>query len=207
MSKLNVFVVQGWKEYANWLSDYNLVNSIEEADLVIFPGGEDVHPSLYGERRHPSTSPNMERDLYELKLYRKALRLKKHIIGICRGSQFICSMQPFGRLVQDQKNIGMHKMTTFDGKTIQINSTHHQAQYPYDMPEGDYKILGWSEGISSYHKDGNDEELAPERECEIVHYPRIRGLGIQHHPELLAHNCEANIWLRGIVNNFIENTL
>lgn len=207
MEKLNVFVVGGANYYADWLEHFDIVPTMEEANLVIFTGGEDVHPSLYGERRHSTTAPNLERDLTELRQYRKAIRLKKHIVGICRGSQFICSMQPFGRLVQDQRNQGTHDITTFDGKTIKVNSTHHQAQYPFEMPEENYHIIGWSTGISKYHKDGNDEELAPEKECEIVYYPKIKGLGIQHHPEGMPHNCEANIWLRSLVKDFMSNSI
>lgn len=206
--KLKVYLVQGWTEYARWLSNIEIVKKVEDADIVIFEGGEDVHPSMYGERaHHPQTAPNLSRDLEELRIYKRAVRLGKHIIGICRGAQFICAMQNRGRLVQHQQNQYTHKIKTFDGKELEINSTHHQAQYPYEMDKEDYKILGWSENISMFHQDGDQRELAPERECEIVHYPKVKGLGIQHHPEMLGVHSDSNIWLRNIVNEFVNNKL
>jgi GMP synthase-like glutamine amidotransferase len=207
MKKLKIFLAQKWSEYTSWLENVEIVKNIEDAQIVLFEGGEDVHPLIYGEKQHPSTSPNIDRDLVEIEIYRKALRLNKHIMGICRGSQFICAMQPKGRLVQDQTNRYSHSIETFDGKTLLVNSTHHQAQYPFDMNSDDYEVLAWSENISKHHEDGDSKELNPKKECEIVYYPKARALGIQHHPEGMAYNSEANVWLRNLVNSFINDAL
>lgn len=209
MNRKKVYVVQGWDGMMAFLSPdkFERVNNIESCDMVIFPGGEDVHPSLYGEKAHEETAPKLARDLYELNLYKKAVRLNKFILGICRGSQLICALQHKGRLVQHQQNRLQHSMQTFDNKILTVNSTHHQAQFPFEMDKSDYKLLGWSENVSSYHRDGNNKELAPERECEIVYYPKAKALGIQYHPEDLDYGCQTNVWTRNLVDRFLNEEL
>ena len=81
---VKIYLVQGQREYANWMGG-ELVDTLEDSDLVVFEGGEDVSPFLYGEHSHPSTYTNKERDMYELKVFRKAQELGKKCLGICRG--------------------------------------------------------------------------------------------------------------------------
>lgn len=185
MVKIKVFVVGGSDGYANWLPNYELVNSIDKSDLVLFTGGEDVSPHLYNQPKHNTTYCNLQRDLEEVKMFKEAINLNKHILGVCRGSQLSCVMAG-GILVQNQSQSGfIHEITTSFGETIKVTSTHHQAQYPFFLEKDDYKILGWSTNESSYHTGGNNEELNPPKECEIVYYPKIKCLGIQSHPEMV----------------------
>lgn len=91
-----------------------------------------------------------------------------------------------GKLVQDQLNPSyIHKLKTYKNTEIIVNSTHHQAQFPFNMNAKDYTILGWTEGMLKYHKDGNDAELNPTREVEDCYYRNIDVLAIQSHPEML----------------------
>lgn len=185
MKRKKVYVVGGGIYYANWLN-FDITNTMENADLVLFTGGEDVDPSFYKERANPKTSSNIHRDRREIMDYVKALDLKIPMLGICRGSQFLCVMNG-GRLVQHQENkYGVHPMETTYGR-ISITSTHHQAAFPFNLPTKDYKILGWTNGISSIHENGYGEEMNPPVECEIVYYPKTRSLGIQGHPEQVMY--------------------
>lgn len=181
---LKVFHVQPWSaNYSNWMNNVELVDRMKDADLVLFAGGEDVSPSIYGASKHHTTFTNKDRDAEETKAYNLALELSKPMIGICRGSQLLTALQEGGMLVQDQPNpSNMHDIHTYDGKKLRISSTHHQAMYPFNMKEGSYKIIGWTENLLKYHKDGDDKELNPPKECEIVYYPKNRCLGIQGHP-------------------------
>jgi len=70
-----------------------------------------------------------------------------------------------------------------DGRTIRVTSSHHQAQLPYNLPEEEYTILGWTENLLPFHKDGDNNEVNPEKECEDVIYHKADNLGIQSHPE------------------------
>lgn len=206
---LKVYHVQGWTEYSNWFPNRILVDTIEEADVVVFEGGEDVDPSLYGENRHHTTYSNIKRDEYEKFVFAKALKLGKHIWGTCRGSQFLCVMAG-GKLVQNQNNPAyIHKIDTYDGKELYVTSTHHQAQYPYNLPEDSYKILGWT-NMLPFHKDGNDKELNPIKECEIVYYPNIKAIGCQSHPEMEypAKNNDMHDmieYMRGLLGKLIND--
>lgn len=79
-----IYVVGNSTGYIRWM-DGELVDNMKDADLVVFTGGEDVDPQLYGDPRNPTTSSNLTRDRYEVLEFNEALELKKHIIGICRG--------------------------------------------------------------------------------------------------------------------------
>lgn len=208
--KLKVFVVGNYTEYANWLPNYVLCKNIEDSNLVLFTGGEDVSPSLYGEPVGKKTSFNIKRDLFEMDMYDKAVKLNKPMLGICRGSQFLCVMNG-GRLVQDQENRHfVHPIKTWDGRLLNITSTHHQAQYPYDMGKGSYHVIGWTDGLSNRHLDGNNKEISekPFKEAEIVFYPTNNSLGIQGHPEYddMKHYPETMEYLKDLVNNLVNNS-
>ena len=205
-----VYVVGGNNNYANWLKDFKPTNNIEVADLVLFTGGEDVSPSFYEEEKHPYTSNNLHRDIYEKTIWDKATELNLPKLGICRGSQFLCVMNG-GKLVQHQENPhSIHEMELYNGKKIHISSTHHQAAFPYNLKVWDYKILGWTTDISKIHQNGKGEELSPLKECEIVYYPKSYSLGIQGHPEFSHYqkeHPESLKELQTIFENFINRNL
>jgi putative glutamine amidotransferase len=114
-------------------------------DGIVFAGGEDVAPALYGEAPHPTVQVNADRDRSEMAQAESALQQRLPILGICRGSQLL-NVRLGGSLVQDipsQVPGAMpHKGGTFHAVTIQpgtrlawtvslhqlrVNSYHHQA--------------------------------------------------------------------------------
>lgn len=201
-----IYIVGGGVGYANWMEG-TIVDKMEDADLVVFTGGEDVHPDFYGHPRHPRTGANYPRDRYEMQQFDVATKLGKHIIGICRGSQLLCVANG-GWLVQDQPNPKfVHPITTYDGKELLITSTHHQAAYPYNLPAENYQILGWTDGMLDHHENGMQGEMNPEKECEIVYYPKGKCLGIQGHPEMMEQTHPTIAYLRNLLNMFLLNTI
>lgn len=211
MEKENlVYVVGGDKDYANWLPNFKTTRKIENADLVLFTGGEDVDPSLYGEPKGEYTYTNLRRDELEKQVFNKARQLNVKMLGICRGAQFLCAMSG-GKLVQHQANPEyIHDITLYDGQKIKITSTHHQAAYPYNLPSWNYKVLGWTKGLSAFHLDGMGNELNPANECEIVYYRNTNALGIQGHPEFLDYqekHPDSLEVLQGLFNDFINGDL
>ncbi len=184
-----IHVVGGAKSYACWMEG-TTVNDMKDADLVVFSGGEDVTPELYAHEKHPATQCNPVRDADEVIAWRKAMDMKKPMVGICRGAQFLCVMAG-GKLIQHQTNEQfMHRVNTFNEKSIQVTSCHHQAQYPWDLAEDDYRILGWTVGMHPYHEGENRKEMVIGKvpnsiEVEDCHYPHIRALCIQSHPEMM----------------------
>jgi gamma-glutamyl-gamma-aminobutyrate hydrolase PuuD len=189
MKTRKIFVVGGDTRYANWMEGH-IAWTIEEADLVVFTGGEDVDPSYYSAKANPRTACNPARDMAEMKVFQKANALGKKLIGICRGSQFLCVMAG-GELVQHQQNPSfIHPITTYDGKQILVSSTHHQAQFPWPLLYDQYKVLGWTQDMSIYHEDGEGAEMVNslvenDKEVEIAYYPEIKALAIQSHPEMI----------------------
>lgn len=186
---MKVYVSGSDKQAANWLMAH-LVYKIDEADIVLFTGGPDVDPDLYGEPSHPHTKVSVWRDLDDLKTYKKAIKLKIPMVGVCRGAQFLCVMAG-GRLVQHQKDAPFlhHEIETTLLPRITVNSSHHQAMWPWMMCPDDFVVLGWSRGISPYHENGYHEEvvdanpLALGREVEIAYFRKNNALCIQSHPE------------------------
>lgn len=115
-------------QYFRAFENIEVVPTIKQADAVLFVGGEDVTPSLYGEQRHPETHCNPARDEVEIHAYYEAKTYGKPCIGICRGSQFLWVMMG-GKLDQHvEGHIGPH--IAIDKKTghlFPVTSTHHQA--------------------------------------------------------------------------------
>lgn len=205
-----VYIVGHSIGYANWLPKHEITNNIEQADLVLFTGGEDIDPKMYGEPKGVNTYSNPKRDLEEKEIYNKAIFNNIKILGICRGAQLVCVLNN-GRLVQHQMNPEyIHEIETENYGKLKITSTHHQAAYPYNLPKFRYKILAWTKGISDIHLDGNGNELSPEKECEIVYYPSSNCLGIQGHPEVRDYQNdypESIAKIKEIFQDFIENKL
>lgn len=79
-----IFVVGSCTDYACWINDSVLVDNPQEADIVLFTGGEDVDPRMYKKEKHDSTYSNITRDLAEKKVF-DSLRPDQMCLGICRG--------------------------------------------------------------------------------------------------------------------------
>ena len=205
-----IYIVgRGGTGYVNWMQA-KIVDNLADANLVLFTGGEDVTPELYGAPAHPKTGNNKQRDDFESVMYGKAKDLGLPCLGICRGSQFLC-VKSGGSLIQHQDNpLFKHNIETYDGQTLEITSTHHQAQYPYELPSNSYSLLAWSKGISAYHEDGNQQEMPlPEgKEAEIVYYRDTNCLCIQGHPEMMFDPDHKTImYLRRLLLAFSQGFL
>ena len=191
--KIKVYIVGRATSYARFLRDVELVDDIKDANIVLFTGGEDVDPSLYGKTKHPTTYSNIYRDNEEAKIFNR-IRQDQLALGICRGSQFLCVANG-GILIQDCDNhaiYGTHEIEEIKtGRTYQITSTHHQMQYPYELDEKDYTLLfkATPERSSHYSGDGINERIVRNNgEAEIVLYHREghpKCLAVQGHPEMI----------------------
>ena len=64
--------------------------TLDVVDGIVFSGGSDLDPVLYGADAHPETGGVVrERDDFELELMRAALERDVPILAICRGSQVL----------------------------------------------------------------------------------------------------------------------
>lgn len=183
---------------AHWLTrDDNFIeSSVEEAELIIFPGGADIDPALYKEKKGSHTYFYPHIDERQLSYYKPYIG-KKKFFGICRGLQLLTAMAG-GKLVQHSNHPYFHRITTYDGKVLGTNSLHHQQAYLLDMPKENYQLLAWAENLSHTHLDGDDEEYPTGedyKEPEVVYYPTIGAMGIQGHPEMGGMPQETRDWL------------
>jgi gamma-glutamyl-gamma-aminobutyrate hydrolase PuuD len=214
-SKKKVFVVDRNKtssHYGRFLNNFETETDMSKADLVIFTGGEDVNPSFYNQEKITGTHFSDSRDYYELGMYQKALSLKKPMLGICRGSQFLTVMNG-GSLIQDVNNHGRPHEVEFmydpfalvEVLTTEVTSTHHQMMAPFlSLEESSYDILAWSKTplATKYRiwKEGEETEINLKDytksfsellkkdhaiEPEMVYYYDTNCLCMQFHPEYL----------------------
>jgi len=145
---------------------------VKDLDLVIFPGGADVNPNLYGEENRMSFIDNF-RDSWEIEVFNECIDNNIKIFGICRGNQFI-NVMCGGKLYQhiDGHAGRIHGLCVINESNSAINSlkyskqhsTHHQA----------VKELGKDVEILAYDSSGKIIE-ATKRGNSI--------LTVQFHPE------------------------
>lgn len=108
---------------------FERANSVEEADVVVFIGGVDVDPALYGERPISFTQiPSPSRDQLEKQVYDKCVEMGKPMFGICRGAQFLHVMNK-GSLWQHVENHAGPDHYIYDVDDdclVMATSLHHQ---------------------------------------------------------------------------------
>ena len=205
-----IYVVGGANHYAQRIENHELTDDLSTADIVMFTGGEDVDPSLYGCKKHRTTYSNIARDLYEKEIFSKVSE-NQLVIGFCRGSQFLTVMNG-GLLVQNCTNHAIaytHRITN-GNKIFDITSTHHQMQYPFNLPKKDYTVLYTCYGYRSDCYDGDKIDINLILNCgepEIVLYHKKnmpKCLAIQGHPEMMSQDSPANIEINAIINNLLN---
>lgn len=161
-------------------------------DGILFSGGIDLQPSLYGAPHHPAgDEADPKLDLFEMTIASWALEEDIPVLGVCRGMQML-NVLSGGTLYQDipsqypttlshsrrdkPRTELTHRVTLEAGTLIErilrvhqlsVNSLHHQA----------VKEPGRGIRISGYAEDGLPEFLEMPDKRFVV--------GIQGHPEEL----------------------
>ena len=199
MSKLRVCIENNSSAYAQMFVDngWEVVNSIEDADLLQLEGGADVSPELYGEAPHPRTWASENADWHTALLYVVAIELGIPIAGICRGSQFLCVMGG-GKLWQDvdghATGAGHNLLDIESGDVIEgVSSTHHQQHRPASnaitIAVASPQLTTCKESMVNGERG---YQSAEKEDVEAFYYPHINALGYQPHPEFFnnTHPCQ-----------------
>lgn len=208
---VTVSVVGNDQKVSKWFEDMekiSLSDNWKDADVVVFTGGGDIAPHLYGQKNIASSGLNVERDLHELEIFRKTKETAYHI-GVCRGSQLLWVANG-GQLWQDISGHaihGTHDMKTLNGGHIKgVTSTHHQAAMI--TPEfGRDRLLAYTNFGVPVRVKAPNMDTSIDDIVEIHYHEDTRSLGIQGHPEyssasaqykkyiefLLFHNKETRI--------------
>lgn len=168
---------------------FRQAESLAESDIVLYTGGADVTPELYGENKLQVTSNDEDRDRRDQKAFNEAKSKEIMQVGICRGSQFLNVMNG-GTLWQDVNNHTMPHWVKdeLSGKRFMASSTHHQASRL--SPKG--RLLAFTEQSSrkTSAKGGwVDSSGMPSPDVEAFWYPETKSLGVQWHPEIGPQPC------------------
>lgn len=175
-----------------------------EADVVLFGGGADVDPALYGASKHDATHFDPLRDSIDMDLYNLCLEHGVPMIGVCRGAQFLHVMQG-GQLYQDvDKHKGPHNMYDIcDQKMLnEISSSHHQMC----MHHKDMVMIGVSHVSTVRYKNNLIKEMNAHRntvDIEAFFYRDPCVLGVQGHPEYHGYP-EYSLWFLKKINEYIN---
>ena len=105
------------------------VTNYDKADVVLFGGGADVSPHLYGEYDSHLSWSDPLRDEHCEDLFHMAVRDGKFLSGICRGAQFL-NVMFHGTMVQDCRGHTTSHYCTWGDDEVWVTSTHHQIIMP-----------------------------------------------------------------------------
>ena len=175
--------------------------SPETADLVVFAGGEDVNPALYGEMAHFSVQHNEARDKADLELYKLCYEQGIPMFGVCRGFQFLHVMNG-GKLFQDvDHHQGQHQMFDKIGKRMinNVSSVHHQMVRPMN----DMTVIGHVSRSTKRWTSDNTFTSGPSIDIEAAFYRDTCSLGVQGHPEYRGY-AEYTCWCLKMLDKFIN---
>lgn len=175
---------------------------LNKDDCVMFEGGTDISPKLYGEQPNSYVvDQDRGRDIFESNLFRQAKDLGIPMIGICRGSQLLCALSG-GKLVQHVSNHGVdHLVDDYKGRSYMVTSSHHQMMLPGDT---NHKVLAKTKRAQIYIGE-YDKPLDVKEDAETVWFPDTKCLAIQSHPEWQADDSMAVQAAREYVSDFILN--
>lgn len=198
----NLFESMGFE-----LAEVSLQN-VPSVNLLVFTGGEDVSPNLYGEAAHSYTGCNPRRDAYETRFFESAVENKIPMVGICRGGQFL-NVMCGGKMHQHVDNhIGDHfidvKYPEEDSGLLLVSSTHHQMMHPGLAAEvlatRCSHVVTTVEGYSErrFYKRKNYTDY------EVLFYPNQKALCFQPHPEFIAPQYEG---MRKYFNRLVQTLL
>lgn len=216
-----------FKYYWNWFTEEDLKSDIElvelsfeknnvadikDCDAFVLTGGVDIHPSLYNEKENYPNRPDdfqVERDLFEKKIYEYSQQQQLPLLAICRGLQLVNVLQG-GKLIHDlDENNAVHKKEEEDkihhvnvvaGSLLHsitgeiacdINSAHHQAI--------DSSALGEDLLVNAIAEDDGI--------IEGIEFKNKTGkafmLGVQWHPERV-NNKEKHPFSKNIKQRFLS---
>jgi len=159
---------------------------LDGLDGIMFTGGSDVDPALYGAPVHATTRVKPVRDHAELMLMRAAIAAGLPVLGVCRGMQLM-AVANGGRLHQHLPDVlGHHNHRPVSGPKF--------GQHPVRLMPGSraQAILGDELTVNSFHHQGvaDPGRLRATGWCpadnliEVVEDPDVPyAIGVQWHPE------------------------
>ena len=187
MMTRKVYIIGGNDEYISMFESegWKVVYDLLDADMLQFTGGEDVTPSIYGEKAHPTTDNNIERDLRERLIFNVAYKQGLPMAGICRGGQFL-NVMCGGSLWQNVDGHGRtHVATdTITGENFNVTSTHHQMMVPA-LNGAEVVVEAQCSTYREHVPHNNSIKIFDDKmiDIEAVYYDKFNAFCFQPHPE------------------------
>ncbi len=179
---------------------------VDEADGVVFAGGNDFDPSLYGGNPDLVEDYSREDDEKSIDIFAYAIEKNKPILGICRGMQLI-NIYYGGSLYDDIKS-------QYSTEIIHRGDDKTFAYHNVNIRDDSYlkEVIGENQiEVNSFHHEGI-RKLAdgldigaesPDGLIEAIENPYYSYMiGVQWHPEASYDDDE---YSRRIFADFIRN--
>ena len=171
-------------------------DKVEDFDLIAFTGGSDVSRSYYMR----SVERRSYRDVIEMSIMEQALKLNKHVFGICRGHQLV-NIALGGRLVTDIVIEGF-----LDHDYIH-DVVCTGEEYPENLTNTVEKLLSLYPKVNSLHHQGftavQSKSVPLAEHADIVELAiSDRILTTQFHPEMMDNFGRGG--LRDIIEEWIN---
>ena len=167
-------------------SENGVEETLDALDGIVFSGGADLDPALYGASPHAATdTPRIDRDAGELALLRGALERDLPTLAVCRGSQLLNVarggdiVQHLPEVVGDEKH--KHLPGTFSDHGVEVGAGTRLSA-----------LVGERAPVKSHHHQGFgrvggglvEAAWAEDGTLEGVEDPSRRfALGVLWHPE------------------------
>lgn len=173
------------------LAGFSKAENVDDADVVVFTGGSDINPALYGEEPIKETHGiNEDRDLFEEAIYKQCIRRGIPMFGICRGAQFLWAMND-GSLWQHVDNhTTSHYIVDLEEEVrVMATSIHHQSccwdpmlgAVLLAVPEDDVATVFKSQDLEI---NLSSEKKERQVEVEAAYFPDTKCFLVQGHPEV-----------------------
>ncbi len=171
--------------------------TLERFDGLLLSGGNDVHPSLYGEDSNGSVEPDIVSDRSDLAYLDAARSLGMPVLGICKGLQII-NVGFGGTLHQDiwtpEGNHPPRPDHPIEANAVQAADAFLSNRHEVTLTEGSLIaeiVRASSLTTNSLHHQAADRvgnELlvtgrADDDTIEVLEHPDGRLLAVQWHPE------------------------
>lgn len=185
---------------------YLLTNRPADAHVIVWTGGEDINPALYGAKPHP-TSFWSRRDGPEVELFEAHKHSGRVFAGICRGAQLHCALNG-GSLYQNVNRHGSgirgHQCTYVNenGELEHdhvVTSVHHQMCNPYTSEEP-FEIWGYAREATFRDSEAVERRPITEEDhpdIELLWWPKTRSFGFQGHPEY-GHEPSSRLFFKAL---------
>jgi gamma-glutamyl-gamma-aminobutyrate hydrolase PuuD len=167
-------------------SDDGIEETLDALDGIVFSGGSDLDPALYGQEPHRETDGiEAERDRAEMALLQAALERDLPMLAVCRGSQAL-NVALGGDLVQHLPEV------VGDGKHKQQPGEFAEHDVVIEPETRLGRLIGEHAPVKSHHHQGFGKLGQGLRETARAHDGTIEALedpsrrftlGVLWHPE------------------------